>query len=148
MLEYLNRNAGAVQALAAVLTVLLALGALIGVKLQIDAADRIQRGQSARDIYREYLNLAMGKPEFAQPDFCKISGTAAETSYAHYVEYMLYTSEQVIASDPTWNDVFIETYKEHAPYLCSVDPKSYDEPVQALLRQLRETSCKSVKPCT
>jgi hypothetical protein len=60
-MEYLNRNSGAIQAVSALLTVVLAAGALVGVKWQIDAADQIQRAQSARDIYREYLNMAINK---------------------------------------------------------------------------------------
>ncbi len=127
-MNFLNRNAGAVQALAAILTVLLALAALIGVKLQIDAADKIQRAQSARDIYREYLNLAINKPEFTQPDYCKIIGTSQETSYEHFVEYMLYTAEQTISVDAEWAKTFAGTLKDHAQYICAIDDtESYAE---------------------
>lgn len=147
-MDYLNRNAGAVQAFAAILTVLLALAALIGVKIQIDAADQLQRKQSARDIYREYLNLAMNRPEFTQPNYCKMIGTPQETSYEHFVEYMLYTAEQTISVDGEWAQTFANTLKDHAQYICSIDAtESYAESVAALITSFRVTHCKSVQPC-
>jgi uncharacterized protein (DUF736 family) len=148
-MEFFNRNAGAMQAIAAMLTVLLALAALIGVKMQIDAADKIQRAQSARDIYREYLNLAINKPEFANPDYCKIAGTTQEAGYEHFVEYMLYTAEQTISVDANWADTFTQSFQNHKQYICSLDdPSAYAETVATLVATFRDANCKAVQPCS
>jgi hypothetical protein len=147
-LEFFNRNAGAVQAISAVLTVLLALGALIGVKFQIDAAEKLQRAQSARDIYREYLNVSMSKPEFARPDYCNLSKTSQAVGYEQFVEYLLYTAEQTISVDPDWEATFSEAFKDHVSYLCALDDTtSYAEPVAKILSDFQKTGCTHVKTC-
>lgn len=47
-MSWLKRNAEAVEALAANVTALVAIAALIGVKFRLDETDRVQREQSAR----------------------------------------------------------------------------------------------------
>ena len=76
--RWLERNAKALQAVAAIVTAFAALAALIGIKVQIDANMKQQQVQSARDIYREFLNLSISKPEFAQPDYCTIKDSTNE----------------------------------------------------------------------
>ena len=148
MLAFFNRNAGAVQAIAAILTVVLAAGALLGVKLQINAAEKSQKEQSARDIYREFLSLSISKPEFADPDYCTLSATAQAPAYENYVEYLLYTAEQTIAVDATWHDTFVATLKPHATYLCSLkDSNNYSENVQSLIGDFVKDNCAAVKQC-
>ena len=75
MFGWLESNSRALQALAGLITALLALLALIGVKWQIDASFDSQREQSARDIYREFLNLSISNPEFADPDYCALKAS-------------------------------------------------------------------------
>lgn len=148
MLNFFNRNAGAIQALSAALTVVLALVALLGVKFQIDASERIQRTQSARDIYREFLNLSISRPEFAKPNYCAISGTAQEPAYETYVEYLLYTADQTIAVDPTWETVFFSTLRDHTQYVCTLEDLSdYSEDVQNLINRFHTKHCADIQPC-
>lgn len=148
MWSFLNRNSGGIQALAGFLTVLLALAALLGVKFQIDAADRIQRAQSARDIYREYLNVAINKPEFAKPDYCALAPTQQGVAYEHFVEYMLYTAEQTIAADADWQVTFGEALKPHAKYICSLDDvDGYSASVNEMLRTFKIEECAAHLPC-
>ena len=148
LMQFLNRHAGAVQAIAAMLTVLLALCALIGVKWQIDAADRIQRAQSARDIYREYLSMAINKPELASPDYCKIINTPQQAAYENFVEYMLYTAEQTISVEADWANTFAPTLKDHAQYICAVeDATDYAESVARLITTFQAANCKTLQPC-
>jgi hypothetical protein len=145
---FFNRNAGSIQAMAAILTVVLALAALVGVKWQINAADRIQRAQSARDIYREYLNLAINKPEFAQPDYCKIINTPQEAGYENFVEYLLYTAEQTISVDADWAGTFSNVLKDHTQYICSIENVSgYAESVAGLINTFKSENCKTVDAC-
>jgi hypothetical protein len=147
-MDFFNRYAGAVQAISGLLTVALAAAALIGVKLQIDAADRIQRAQSARDIYREYLAMAINKPEFAKPDYCAIVNTAQQTGYEYFVEYMLYTAEQTISTDPEWSNQFSEAFEDHAEFICNLKNSShFDEPLASLLQSFKNLRCQAVAPC-
>jgi len=50
-----------------------AVAALVGIKLQLDATDHLQRTQIARDAYRAHLALATTHPDFARPaDGCAL----------------------------------------------------------------------------
>ncbi len=148
MMNALNRNSGAIQALAAVLTVLLAAGALLGVKLQVDAAERIQREQSARDIYREYLNLAISKPEFSSPDYCALAATPQAPAYEHFVEYVLYTAEQAISVDESWTATFAATLEDHSQYICQIaGTDAYSDQVAGLLNSFKRDKCAGVAKC-
>jgi hypothetical protein len=149
-MEFLNRNAGAIQAIGAILTVVLALGALIGVKVQIDAADRIQRSQSARDIYREYLNLSIANPKFSQPDYCALHRSPDAAAYESYVSYLLYSAEQLLAVDGEWGSVLLTDLEPHAAFVCDMDERdvnTHTDAVQSLIIDLRQKACAKVTPC-
>ena len=149
-MAFLNRNAGAIQALGAILTVVLALAALIGVKVQIDAADRIQRAQSARDIYREFLNLSVANPKFSQPDFCVLTKGADAGAYESYVNYLLYSAEQLLAVDAEWEGVLRTDIEPHAALVCDMDDQDvagHTDAVQALIDDVRKKNCAAVKAC-
>jgi hypothetical protein len=149
MIHWLERNGTAVQALTGIVTMLVALGALIGVKVQIDATERIQQAQSARDIYREYLNLSISKPEFATPDLCKIKGTEARGAYENYVQYMLYTSEQILSADDGWEATLVTHLAPHRDLLCSETDWVGDTPeVKGLIERFRKDQCTSFTPTT
>jgi hypothetical protein len=143
MKKWLESRAKALQAMGAIVTMIAAVAALIGVKVQIDANARQQREQSARDIYREYLNLSIAKPEFSNPDYCAIEGTPAEAAYEDYVEYLLYTSEQVLAAMPDWEPTLTSRLEPHRELLCSESDWSSEVPqVQSMIRRFRAKQCK------
>ena len=102
MLGWLRRNAEPLGAIGAIATAFAALSALIIIPVQIGEADRIQRDQTAREIYREFLNLTVQKPELAQADFCTMYDAKDIAAYGAYVEYALYTAEQMVGSSPDW----------------------------------------------
>lgn len=144
---WFERHGALVQSLASVMAVLVAVAALVGVKMQIDAAARLQQEQSARDIYREYLNLSIGKPEFAEPNYCAIKGGAQETAYQNYVDYLLYTSEQMLAASPDWEAVMAEHLEPHSAYLCGIKEWSqYTESVQAMIGRAKPKLCTPAPP--
>lgn len=147
MLKWFERNSQAVTAISAVVTAILALAAIIGVKVQIDGAARIQQEQSARDIYREYLNLSVQKPEFAAPDYCMIARSNQLAAYQAYVDYLLYTGEQVLSVDPDWSETIDSALKPHAAYLCDHVETYPDAAVEVLVDRLRATECAKVTPC-
>ena len=66
-MTWLARNAASIEAVAATVTALVAVGAMAGVFLQLNEADRMQREQSASEAYRANLALAATLPNFAQP---------------------------------------------------------------------------------
>lgn len=143
MKNWLESNAKAMQSLGAIVTMVAALAALIGVKLQIDANARQQREQSARDIYREYLTLSIARPEFSNPYFCSIDGTASEGPYEDYVEYLLYTSEQVLAAMPEWEPTLSARLTPHRELLCREADWSDEAPqVQAMIRRFKAKQCR------
>jgi hypothetical protein len=142
MRKWLETRAKALQTMAAIVTMTAAVAALIGVKVQIDANARQQREQSARDIYREYLNLSISKPEFSNPDYCAIQGTASEGAYEDYVEYQLYTSEQVLTAMPDWEPTLSARLTPHKELLCGeADWGEETSAVRAMIGRFRAKQC-------
>lgn len=150
LIGWFDRHGKAIQAFSAIVTALIALAALIGVKVQIDSAARTQQEQSARDIYREFLNLSISKPELAEPDYCAIKGGPQEASYKNYVDYLLYTSEQMLAVSPDWEGALSEHLTAHAQYLCGVvDWSDYPGNVQKMIGRVKSKVCtKAVADCS
>ncbi len=149
LIGWFDKHGNAVQGIAAITTALIALSALIGVKVQIDAAAKTQQEQSARDIYREFLNLSISKPEFSEPDYCAIKGGSQEAAYKSYVDYLLYTSEQMLSVSPDWEGALSEHLAAHEQYICGVsDWSGYPENVAALVVRVKNKVCaKAVTEC-
>lgn len=149
MRKWLETRAKALQAMAAIVTMTAAVAALVGVKVQIDANARQQREQSARDIYREYLNLSISKPEFSNPDYCALSGTVNEDAYEDYVEYLLYTSEQVLSAMPDWGPTLSARLTPHKELLCSeINWANETADVRAMIGRFRSNQCvKFISTC-
>ena len=149
LLGWFDKHGTAVQGIGAIVTVCIALAALVGVKVQIDAAARTQQEQSARDIYREFLNLSINRPEFAEPQYCAIKNSPQASAYRNYVDYLLYTSEQLLAVSPDWEQALIEHLAAHEQYVCGVqDWPAYPDTVQAMIGRFRAKACqRQPEPC-
>ena len=150
MKEWLEANSKSIQALGAIVTMLAAVFALIGVKVQIDASARQAREQSARDIYREFLNLSISRPDLADPDLCKIKDDGGTLAYENYLEYALYTAEQLHDASPTWDATMVDHLSAHRVALCTEGDWSDDsEGVQAIVAHFRAEQCTEavVDPC-
>ncbi len=142
LVGWFKKHGQMAQVLASIVTALVALAALIGVKVQIDAAARSQQEQSAREIYREFLNLSIGNPQFAEPDYCAFKGTAQEAAYRNYVDYLLYTSEQMLAVSPEWEGALTQHVEAHWQYLCGVsDWEDYPASVRKLVARVKQHEC-------
>lgn len=149
LMGWLDRHGKAVQAIIGVLTLIIALGALIGVKIQIDATARLQREQSARDIYREYLSLSIANPDFSDPDYCALAGSKREAAYASYVEYMLYTFEQALDDDSDWTPAFADSLSAHENQICAMTNWSgYGKNVMAEVTKFRARQCGKPLKCS
>jgi hypothetical protein len=147
--HWLGKNQQPIQASAAILAALLAIATVAGVKWQMDATARLQKEQSARDIYREYLNISIAKPEFAQPDYCALSASPQFAAYESYVAYLLYAGEQVLVLGDGWPDVLHGEIERHSGYLCSADYQAtdYDPAVAAVVGRVRAEQCEAIQPC-
>ena len=102
---------------------------------------------SRRDIYREFLNLSISKPEFASPNYCSIRGSPNEAAYEIYVEYLLYTAEQILQALPDWHDTMEQRLLPHRELLCTQSDWTGDAPeVQQLIGDFRLRQCRGFKP--
>ena len=150
MMLWLKRHSEALQAMGALLTAAIAVIALIAVKYQVDASARIQREQSARDIYREFLSLSVANPDLAAPDYCAVTSGPREASYFSYVDYMLYAAEQSLALDPGLSVNFTHYLQSHPVALCNLtDPQLdlYETSLAALIREIRPAPCPPEPAC-
>ena len=149
LVAWLDAHVGAIQAMTALLTVVLALGALIGVKLQIDASARQQREQSAREIYREFVRFSAEKPDLAAPNYCAISASGTEVDdiqYENYLQFQLYMSEQILDELPNWEATLEAHLEPHRELLCSeTDWKGDTAAVQALIGRFKAKECGQFK---
>jgi hypothetical protein len=146
IMNWFDRHTKGFQAITGIVTMLLAVAALIGVKIQIDSSARLQQEQSARDIYREFLNLSINQPKYSAPDYCAIEGSSDEAGYDLYVQYMLYTSEQILAVLPKWEETMSDHLSAHKELFCSESDWSGDTPaVQSLINRFRTKECKAFK---
>ena len=135
MWNWFRKNA---QALGA----LFSAAALFGILFQVYAADKAQRAQSARDIYREFVALTINKPELASFQWNPDAPEKDRIAYEAYVEYLLYTSEQVIAASPEWQATMIGWFENHATYLCTfTELGGYTPQVQMLITDIKAKGC-------
>lgn len=148
-MSWLSRHAPSIEAAAALATAVVALAALVGVKVQLDEADRLQRAQSARDTYRSHLALAATLPRFAQPqDGCALIASGEAGAYEAFVDHLLYSAEQMLAVSDGWADTYLTQLDNHHDYLCSDHGPvgESDETAQLLLR-FRAQRCGAVPSC-
>jgi hypothetical protein len=149
-MSWINRHAPAVEACAAAITACVAVAALIGVKIQLDEAERLLTAAAARDAYRGHLALAVTQPGFAAPlNTCSMLENETATSYVAFVDHLLYSVELMLVSETGWDPVFLDLLAPHTDYICSAAGPVGDTPeVRALLLQFRATSCPATPVCT
>lgn len=146
MLRFFKANAEALGAISAVVTGLAAVAAVIFVPLQLAEADRIQRTQTAREIYREFLSLTVQKPDLATADHCAMTAPKDRAAYEAYVSYLLYTAEQVLEAEPGWEPTMESWLSDHLPMICMMEDGFFVPALDALVARLK-TGCAEVVPC-
>ncbi|MCE8513330.1 hypothetical protein KBY22_11525 [Ruegeria pomeroyi] len=148
-MSWLSRHAASIEALAAMATAALALAALIGVKLQLDEADRLQRQQSAREAFRAHLALAATLPDFAAPaDECRLLHSDRGGAYSAFVDHLLYSAEQMLSVSEGWETSFLDLFEPHRTYLCSDESQGGEtEETAALLARFRASTCAEIPAC-
>ena len=136
MRDWLIRNSEPLQALGAIATAFAAITAVIVIPYQVAQADRIQRDQTAREIYREFLNLTVQKPELANANHCALKDPDRITAYSAYGDYLLYTADQMVQTSPTWRGTMASYLKSHMAYLCSPEIRQANDDVVGLVADL------------
>lgn len=118
-MAWFKRHAEAIGAIGTILMALAAVAAAILVPLQIAANDRTSREQAAREIYREFLNITIQRPELAAAPSCPATDPLRQRAYQAYVDCLLYTAEQVLDLSPEdWRDTVAAQLVPHRAYLC------------------------------
>jgi hypothetical protein len=107
--------------LATIATAVIAVAALCIAVWQIRVGQQTQREASARDAFKEYLKLAMEKPELAEPSLGTVSDSGVESSrYSWFVSYFLFSAEQIHLSFPNdseWSAALSNQICYHREYL-------------------------------
>lgn len=149
-MSWFNRNAAGIEAGAALVTALVAVLALVGVKLQIDASQLQAQEQGARDLYREHLALSMQYPQYADPGTCPAFSENEDLGYAAYVTHLIYTAEETIAADPSWWPVMSQALELHAPFFCEYlgAETGLTDPVRRMLGKIAVQACAEMPACT
>lgn len=147
-MKWLRNNAAPVEAVAALITALVAVLALVGIKYQLDAADALQRAQSAREAYRAHLALAVAHPEFAGPPACAHLDPDTGAAYAAFVDHLIWSAEQMLAVEDGWSDTFRTQLEPHRDYLCTGQaPGGETDATDLLLKHLRVAICPTEPAC-
>lgn len=148
MWAWVNRNAEGLQAVGGFATAALALAALVVIPWQIGQADRIQREQGARDIYREFLNISIANPKLANADWCALTDANDKASYEAYVEYLLYATEQLVDVDAGWSAPMTTWMDDHDAFICArAQWDGYTPAVQALVERFKAEHCAAAPKC-
>ena len=149
-MSWLKRNSESIEALAACVTALVAVAALIGVKVQLDENERIQRGTTAREAYLGHLTLATSKPEIAAPpDVCGLLQSDKSVSYVAFLDHLFYSAELMLEAEDGWAPVFVEHLQPHAALMCSEFSPLGDTPAMSnMIRQFQASECEAVQACS
>lgn len=147
-MHWLKENTDALQALGAILTIVFAVVALVAIKWQIDASDQLQKEQSARDMYREHLSLAIQHPKIAYTDYCELKAGKERLAHEAFVEHFLYTAEQLTALGAHWQHTVNAVLEEHSSYLCSRSEwGDYPADLTKLIQSVRTDKCRAIRTC-
>lgn len=150
MLSFFNRHAEAFRALGSMVSAATAVAACIFVPWQIASNERTSRETAAREIYREFLSISIQRPELASQDLCAFTNPINRSAYESYVDYLLYSAEQVIELDQAdWETTVMLDLMPHQTYLCTFDAADLDDltPAVALLVAGVRSSCPKVPTC-
>jgi hypothetical protein len=148
-MSWFSRHSPQIEALAAAITALAACLALVGVAVQLRAADTTARGQSARESYANFLALSVANPDFADAEnVCTLLEGPKGAAYRAYVDYLLYAAEQMLAAEQGWTPTFLAAIHPHLPYLCA-NPELLLETgdLAVMLAQISQDQCASVMVC-
>jgi hypothetical protein len=140
---------------AQIASALVSIAALGAIYWQVQFNFKLSRENTAHEIYRAYLHMAVQYPRLAYPEnAAAISAMPREdrARYGWFVSYLLYTCEQILGSfpsDPEWQRTCEEQVGYHASYVCATVLKdeigNYDPQLQALIRKVASSAAECKK---
>jgi hypothetical protein len=147
--KWLGDHTNALQGLGAVVTAAAALAALVIIPLQISAAEQIQLRQTARDMYRGFVQLTLERPALANADYCALKTPEEVTAYESYIEFLLYTAEHNLrVAEGDWRGPLLATMRDHLPFFCAFEEWDFHSPeVVSLIAEI-QTLCPATPACT
>jgi hypothetical protein len=104
---------------------LAALG-LCATAIQVHRNRTSQRENTAKSIYRDYLQMAVNDPLLADGDFQKITTSNGLEKYRWFVSYLLWACEEIIEfapKDEIWDRDVRQQIGYHRQYLLSSEFK-------------------------
>jgi hypothetical protein len=123
-------------------TAIAALFAVIGLSLtymQIRANRAISNEATAKNLYRQYLEDAVDRPDLVNPDLDELTRNGNLVQYELFVAHMLFSLEEILlhAADPDWRAVVKAQLKRHTEYLSSEyfaqKHEFYERPLRELI---------------
>jgi hypothetical protein len=150
MLRFIERHGQVIQSVATLATAFAAVAAVLFVPWQIAANDRNNRAQAAREIYREFLSISIQRPELTALAYCSLTDPVERAAHESYVDYLLYTAEQVLdlnAAD--WEAAIGARLRSHAPYLCTFQNDDLDALTPAVAEMVSQivSDCPAASIC-
>jgi hypothetical protein len=142
-----NLRVNELGAYSALATVVVATVALVVAYIQVRVNKREARLAVAKGIYKDYLILAFGNPEFSSasypmnaPKFKTFSKDNDKYErYEFFVSYLLFAAEEVLdltKNDPIWRTTLCDQLRYHALYLDSLDfPENHNSQDLLTLRE-------------
>jgi hypothetical protein len=116
---------------------IVAVGGVILVSCQVsvlvansEEIKRVEQRTAARQVYMSYSDASMKYPQFASPDYTRITDPLEKTRYAFFVAHMLYAYDEMLKvfDDTEWMASFEYDLKLHMPYICQLnDPAFFDQ---------------------
>src|SRR5262249_43322244 len=141
-----------ISAIAAGFSLCIALGAIWFVWQQILNS----RETTARQFFRQHLELAIQNPKFSSPDYQAIEtgGAASLAQYGFFVEHLLFTCDEIVSAFPGdfgWRGACVSHVSAHAAYLCGhiagTSLATYSREMQDLIRSVMSAASPSVSAC-
>lgn len=144
--SWITRNT---EAVAAMISALATVIAILAIGYQLNRADEAQALQAARAAYDNHLNQSLQYPHLAAPgNACALLSPAISPSYATFMEQLTYAAEQMLSVSEGWEASFAERMAPHMRYICTIGPNMADTPkTRALLNTLIKNNCAKLPPC-
>lgn len=129
--------------------------ALAGAAYQVSEIRANSRETNARQIFRNYLELAFNNPKYSKPNYdaLKKAGGDEYERYSWFVTNLLYACEEIGASfpkDEAWRSSCKDSLSSHARYLCDTseqdDLSAYNLWLQNLVKEVMAKSRNDSSP--
>jgi hypothetical protein len=147
-MSWVTRHSEAIQATTAMVTASMAVLAVAGVLLQMRAAERTSRAQTAREAYATHLTTAVANPDFAYPpDACALIASPKGPAYQAFVDHLLYSAELMLADAAGWEETFFEALIPHAVLICGDRAGDDTASITLILKDFRAQICPATPDC-